>query len=135
MTEQTIQAAAHLGEKAYLTTLSAGAFKLIADEPEEKGGTNLGPTPQTLLCMSLAACTVITLRMYAERKQWQLGEIYCDVQLVTTPEGARFFERKITSALMPDAETIKRLLAVADKCPVHKLLSTSNEIKSIWPVA
>ena len=135
MTDNTIQAAAHIGDKPYMTTLSAGAFSLIADEPEDKGGTNLGPTPQTLLCMSLAACTVITLRMYAERKQWQLGEIFCDVQLVTTPEGTRFFERKITCQHTPDADTINRLLLVADKCPVHKLLSTSNEIKSAWPVA
>ena len=135
MTEPAIQAAAHLGASPYVTSLSAGNFSLLADEPLDKGGTNAGPTPQTLLCMSLAACTIITLRMYAERKQWNLGELHCDVQLITNEDGTRWFNRTISASIHVDTPIIQRLLMVADKCPVHKLLTNQHNIQTTWPVS
>lgn len=135
MTETAIQAAAHLGANPYVTSLTSGNFSLLADEPLDKGGTNAGPTPQTLLCMSLAACTIITLRMYAERKQWHLGELHCDVQLVTNEDGTRWFDRKISASNPVDEATMQRLLIVADKCPVHKLLTNQHNIQTSWPVS
>lgn len=119
----------------YATQLVTAGFQLVADEPLEKGGQNTGPSPDTLLCMSLASCTTITLRMYANRKGWDTGTLHVDVRLITAADGTRSFERTIrcTSALSEEQHT--RLLSVANKCPIHKILSQANTIQTQWPAA
>ena len=80
--------------------------------------------------MALAACTSITLRMYSQRKNWDLGEIAVAVDMQRREDGSAVFERKITFEKKPDAATCERLMIVADKCPVHKTLSHVNTIIS-----
>lgn len=116
----------------YATHLRSGDHTLVADEPVEKGGQNSGPAPDVLLCMSLASCTVITLRMYAARKQWEIGRIDVDVHLITATDGSRYFERTVRCTEPLNEEQHTRLLSVANKCPVHKLLSQANTIHTQW---
>src|SRR5438034_10319808 len=71
----------------YATGVRAGRHKLNADEPASRGGTDAGPSPYELLLAGLGACTAITLRMYADRKGWQLGTIHVDLELHKHGEG------------------------------------------------
>ncbi|GAB2798489.1 putative redox protein [Hymenobacter luteus] len=96
---------------------------LLADEPADRGGQDLGPSPGELLAASLSACTCITLRMYADRNQWPLR----DIEAVVTFERD---ERQVITRLdvvlrlqgeLSD-EQLQRLLRVAHQCPIHKTL-------------
>jgi putative redox protein len=111
------------GEAAkYRVRIAAGKNEVIADEPVEKGGGDTGMSPYQLLLSSLAACTAITVRMYAERKGWDTGEIAVDVAF-ETEKGDTKITRKLTFAkTLGDAEH-ERLIAVANACPVHKVLT------------
>ena len=73
-------AKASIGTTNYAVSIAAGLHRLSADEGAELGGKDVGPSPYDLLCSALAACTAITLRMYAERKQWPLRAVQVDVR-------------------------------------------------------
>ena len=102
---------------------------LIVDEPEEKGGTDLGPAPPELLAASLASCTAITIEMYADRKQWGLGtvEVAVDFEHATT-EDPPTFDVKITLGAELSEENRDRLLVIAGKCPVHLTLKRGDVV-------
>src|SRR3954471_10649312 len=89
---------AHIGKEHYRTDITSGeGNKIIADEPLAHGGGNAGFTPSELMSASLAACTSITLRMYADRKHWPLETV--DVHITferNTGENATAIQRKIT---------------------------------------
>lgn len=104
--------------------------RLIADEPESEGGTDRGPRPTELLAASLASCTAITLLMYAQRKDWDLGELEVDVDYESPEPGASGteIEVRIRTPAKLDDEQRRRLLAVAGKCPVHRTL-TAKEVE------
>jgi putative redox protein len=68
-----------IGITNYVVTITAGHHELNADEGITLGGKDVGPAPYGLLCSALCACTAITLRMYAERKQWSLRGVHVDV--------------------------------------------------------
>lgn len=127
--EDKILVTSHLGNNKYRTVLSNGRTEIIADEPIAKGGSDLGPAPRELLCMSLAACTSITLRMYSDQKKWEIGEIDVDVELEST-ETETIFHRKIRFGSSITEEMKNRLLLVADKCPVHKIFSKGIKINT-----
>ncbi|WP_320671456.1 OsmC family protein [Patulibacter defluvii] len=97
---------------------------ITIDEPVELGGTDAGPTPQELLAASLAACTAITLQMYAERKGWDIGELDVECTYKPAPERGcptRFeLVMHVDDAL--DDEQVERLRVIATKCPVHRVL-------------
>lgn len=99
-----------------------GGHTLVVDEPEDGGGTDTGPRPTQLLAASLASCTAITVEMYAERKGWDVGAIEVDVDVAydgpvpSTYAVALKLPRKLSE------EQRERLLKVAAKCPVHKVL-------------
>lgn len=115
---------------AYATDITVGAHHLLADEPADAGGSDSGPAPKELLLSALGACTAITLRMYAERKQWPLEQV--QVQLSFGDAGSSkdrtVIEReiKLTGAL--DEEQRQRLLQIANACPLHKILTGAVEI-------
>jgi len=114
---------------------------LVADEPLAAGGTDQGPTPFDLLVAALGACTSMTLRMYADRKQWPLeaatvrlkhAKIHAaDCETCETREGMLDrIEREIELEGPLDSDQKQRLLQIADRCPVHKTLTSAVEIKT-----
>jgi putative redox protein len=94
--ERVADATATIGTDRYHVDLQAGQHALAADEPADGGGADTGPSPFGLLLSGLGACTAITLRMYADRKQWPLEGV--DVQLVYTVKdrATRWIDRQIT---------------------------------------
>src|ERR1700745_4007008 len=120
----------------------AGRHRLVADEPEAAGGLDSGPGPYDLLLAALGACTSMTLRLYAERKKLPLARtrvrlrhsrIYAaDCAECETKEGMLDrIERIITLEGELDAEARKRLIEIADKCPVHRTLTSEIDIRTI----
>ncbi|HEY0661897.1 MAG TPA: OsmC family protein [Lysobacter sp.] len=97
----------------------------LADEPSEAGGVDAGPTPEHLLLSSLGACTAITLRMYATRKQWPLTGVQVELQFnpAGKPESGSEIARSVTLQGDLTPEQRERLLQVANACPIHKVLS------------
>ncbi len=121
---------AHIGTDRFKTTLTYDRHTVIADEPESVGGQDLGPTSGTLLKMSLAACTAITLRMYADRKGWDLKEVNIEVDYEKTENGTLFHSHiQLTGNL--DETQIKRLTQIANACPIHKVLTNPIEIQTV----
>lgn len=90
---------------------------LVADEPVEGGG-NTGPAPYELFLSGLGACTAITLRMYAERKAWDIGELKVELTLLKDREGNARIERRLHSSAPLSDEQWQKLLAIAEKTPV-----------------
>lgn len=132
------QVVARLGDSGFTTELMLGRHGLLADESEELGGNDFGPSPYQLLTSSLAACTSMTLQMYARRKKWPLKEVNCHVNyskeyyedcMACENEGAMLdtFDRTIELKGDLTNEQKDRLLEIANKCPVHRTLS--NEIR------
>jgi putative redox protein len=110
------------GETGYAQKVSMGGHVLAVDEPVRRGGTNTGPSPFELLLASLGGCTAITFRMYAERKQWNLGTIQVNLRLLKDGETQRI-ERTIQVSGALDADQQTRLLEIADKTPVTRVLA------------
>lgn len=102
-------------------TLHSGRHRLLADEPLDKGGEDLGLTPRKLLHLALAACTAITLRMYARLKKFPLKDIRVQVQEAKGKDAA--LARLIHLEGELDEEQRQRMLKIANRCPVHKMLT------------
>jgi putative redox protein len=100
---------------------------LYADEPLALLGKNTGPSPTELVLMALGACTAITVRMYAARKEWAIERIA--VRLCWAPEFTAI-EREIEIDGPLDAEQRARLFQIAEKCPVHKVLTGGVAVRS-----
>jgi putative redox protein len=121
-----------IGRDHYRMQLQTPAGHLLtADEPEDLGGTNLGPAPDELLCAALASCATITMRMYADRKQWALDSIDMEVSLERLEDNSTAMVKKVTFHGALSAEEQQRLLQIGDKCPVHKTLSNPIRIQSV----
>lgn len=116
-----------IGKDRYRTELTVSGKTVIADEPEDLGGTNLGPAPGEFLMISLASCTAITLRMYADRKQWPVTQIQVEVAMEKV-EATTVFQREIFLAGELTDEQRERLLQIANACPVHKTLINPIQI-------
>jgi putative redox protein len=116
------------GERGYAQRISTGGHELAADEPVKRGGTDTGPSPFELMLSSLGACTAITLRMYAERKQWDLGTIQVSLRLVKNGEEPMRIERKISVSQQMASEQAAKLLEIADKTPVTRALASGVPI-------
>jgi uncharacterized OsmC-like protein/fermentation-respiration switch protein FrsA (DUF1100 family) len=126
---------------AFRTEILARGHSIIADEPAAVGGENLGPTPYDLLAAALGACTTMTLRMYADRKQWPLEEavvrlqhsrIHAEDEEQIEAGDARLdrLDREVTLIGPLDDQQRARLLEIADRCPVHRTLSAGVRIDS-----
>lgn len=117
------------GENYKVEIKSTSGNVVISDEPEHLGGKDLGFSPDELLAASLGACSTITVKMYAERKNWDVRDIQVQVDLEFLPsENKTVIRRTLTWAGSLDETQIKRLLAVANACPIHKILSNPIEI-------
>jgi putative redox protein len=117
--------------KGYEHELEIREHRLISDEPERRGGTDTGPTPTELLAASLASCTAITIEMYADRKEWELGEVEVEVDFTESKtEMPAGFDVQIRIPAKLDDDQRKRVLRIAGKCPVHKALTAQDvEVK------
>jgi putative redox protein len=114
--------------KGYAHSLTAGHHTLIADEPAEKGGADTGPMPTQLLALSLASCTAITVEMYADRKEWDVGNLTVDVDYEIEPQATTRFDVVIRVPGDLSDEQLARLGEIACKCPVHRVLTGEVEI-------
>jgi len=118
----------------YKTTVRSGDHSFTVDEPEEFGGADAGPSPADFLCMSLASCKAITLRMYANRKGWKLDNINVKVNFVKAdqmPSGMNTFFCTISLSGDLNEEQLKRMLQIANVCPVDRLFIKSNEVVTV----
>lgn len=135
-----VQTVTHTGT-GYTTDIITGNHRLTADEPASVGGNDFGPTPYDLLNTALGACTGMTLRMYADRKKWDLkgvkvhldhNKIYakdcadCETSDGKVDEISRIIELE---GDLDEAQR-KRLMEIADKCPVHRTLHNEVKIRS-----
>lgn len=129
------------GQGRFQQSITVGPHRLIADEPVDVGGLNSGPSPYDLLLAGLGACTAMTLRMYADRKSLALehvsvqlrhGKIHAaDCETCETSKGQiDRIERLITLEGDLDEPTRARLLEIADKCPVHRTLTSEVDIRT-----
>jgi uncharacterized OsmC-like protein/fermentation-respiration switch protein FrsA (DUF1100 family) len=130
------------GQGRFQQEVTVGAHRFLADEPLEVGGLDSGPGPYDLLLAGLGACTAMTLRLYAERKALPLERVTvrlnhsrihaADCADCETKEGMLDrIERAITLRGTLDAEQRRRLLEIADKCPVHRTLTSEIDIRTV----
>ncbi|CAN5650936.1 hypothetical protein BH24ACT20_BH24ACT20_13350 [soil metagenome] len=128
----------------FYTEITAGKHTLVADEPSGVGGTDAGPTPYDYLLGALGSCTAMTLRMYADRKEWPLdsvtvrlshGKIYADDCANCETETGKIdrIEREIELEGDLDDAQREKLLEIADKCPVHRTLTSETIIEDLTP--
>jgi putative redox protein len=124
-----------IGTEKYQCTIEWRNGKFIADEPEKNGGKDTGPDPSTLLLSSLISCTMITLRMYIDRKEWDIPVINIKANLFQTVQDGKtttVIDRDISfpgpSPLDPDKKD--RLLEIAQHCPISKMLEGDIKIRS-----
>ncbi|WPV02308.1 OsmC family protein [Mucilaginibacter sp. cycad4] len=122
-------ATAFIGRTQYQTVVNSGGHGLITDEPLEAEGSDTGMNPFSLLLASLASCTVITLRMYINRKMWPIEEIKADVEMFKTLSATRI-ETKLSFKGEVNNEQRDRLLKIANACPVHKILTGNIAINT-----
>lgn len=129
---------ASTGGGKFEQVLLDGRHRLRADEPATVGGNDIGPGPYELLLMSLGACTSMTLKMYADRKKWPLenvevrlshAKVYAE-DCAECEKGAKLdrIERVVTLFGPLSEEQQARLMEMADKCPVHRTLTSKIEI-------
>jgi putative redox protein len=97
--------------------------QLTADEPEDTGGSDSGPSPQELLAASLASCSAITMEMYASRKGWDIGEVVVEVDYEPSQRGSptKFVMTVRLPKELPEDQR-ERLMTIVAKCPVHRTL-------------
>ncbi len=114
----------------YAQDIAMGHHAMQADEPQRLGGADSGPAPYQILLASLGACTSITLRMYAERKGWELGTVRVGLTLARDEAGAETIAREISVSAPLTDEQRERLLEIAGKTPVTKTLLKGVAIDS-----
>ncbi len=108
-----------------------GGHDLRVDEPADRGGTDTGPRPTQLLGSALAGCIAITMEMYADRKGWDLGAVEVDVEVGYEGPVPSSFEVGVKLPAELDDEQRRRLLVVATRCPVHKVLAGEAHVTVI----
>lgn len=106
-----------------------GGHRLVIDEPEVAGGANEGPSPTRTVAAALAACTAITIEMYAARKGWDVGELEVEVDMEYGQASVpRSFDVVIHVPAALSEEQVERLRVIAGKCPVHRLLAHDRDV-------
>ena len=105
-----------------------GGHELRVDEPTASGGTDTGPSPTRLLGASLASCVAITIEMYAGRKGWDMGAVEVAVEVGYDGPVPTSFEVGLKLSPSLDEDQRRRLLTIATKCPVHKVLAGAAQV-------
>ena len=131
--QNSVKINAVIGRNQYKTVIQTNSHQIIGDEPVINGGTNLGPAPYEYILAGLATCTAATLRMYADRKGWDLEQLEIELSLIVEKEGSNQ-----TTTIFRDLHFIGNLdetqkaalLIIAEKCPVHKMLTNSIVIST-----
>ena len=130
---------ARVGRQGFRTDVETRSHALTADEPLEVGGTDVGPTPYELLLAALGGCTAMTMRMYADRKGWPLESAAVSLRTARSHEkdcqncetedvGLTRIERRIELTGALDDAQRRRLLQVADRCPVKQTLERGIKV-------
>lgn len=136
------QTVVRIGRTKYSTEIVARNHSILADEPKKYGGKDSGLTPYELLMASLGSCTAITLRMYADRKKWDLDEVLVHLEhskqhaedclsCEESPAKIDKFVRTIELVGKLSFDESKRLIQIANRCPVHKTLENKIEIETL----
>lgn len=128
-TRLVAHARAKLAQARYRTDIRAGHHDIVADEGPHEGGADAGPTPFGLVLAGLGACTAITLRMYAERKNWPLTGLSVDLDYYRDDKAFRI-ERVLHIEGALDAEQRARMADIAERTPVTLALKTGNTINT-----
>ncbi len=109
---------------SYITEIKSSKNTIFADEPEDLGGENAGFSPMELMAASLGSCTAITIRMYAERKKWDLQDVKVEVNFERDGETNKStMQRTIHLIGNLDEKQKERLHVIANNCPMHKALT------------
>ena len=122
-----------IGKDHYRTEIKAGNHLIVADEPLDIGGKDLGFNPNELLLASLGACTAMTLRMYADRKEWPVDRISVDLTMDIVKgneQQTTYIKRHIFIEGDVSEEQKQRMLQIADSCPLHRILTNPIVITS-----
>jgi putative redox protein len=113
----------------YQTRVCGPGWNLLADEPHAVGGLGSGPSPHDLVSAGLGACTVMTCRMYAERKGWPLTQTVVEIRRTgRTATQKDHFDRRVRFEGELDDEQRARLFEIADRCPVHRTLTEGSTV-------
>jgi putative redox protein len=139
MTEVVVRSAAGLRQ-----SVEARGHAIVVDEPADVGGGDAGPTPYELLLGALGACTAITMRMYAQRRNWPLESVEVHLQHervhardcadCDNPNASAFLDRITKRVVLQGAlgaDQRARLLEIADRCPVQRTLQSSMRIETL----
>ena len=114
----------------YLHRIRAGHFEVASDEPKALGGQGAAPAPFDYYLAALASCTAITLRMYAEKKGWDLGEFRAELELARADDGTVQIHRVLHSDQALSDEQWQRLLEIVEKTPVTRAMREGAQITS-----
>jgi putative redox protein len=101
---------------------------LVVDETVQDGGDDRGASPTEMLAVALASCTAITVEMYADRKGWELDTLEVEVEIDYEGASPRAFTVTLRCPTTLDQDQLDRLVVIAGKCPVHRLLSHETEV-------
>ena len=125
-------AAEMIADKAFAVSATAGAHAIIVDADKAEGGDGLGPNPTRLVEAALAACTAMTIRMYARRKKWPIDSLRVTVTRPSDQDShlARVLEKSTTVKGDLDDAQMARLHEIGGRCPVHRMLAEGVEIRS-----
>lgn len=120
-------------EAPFTNQVTTAEHQWLADEPEDLGGADKGPAPMEMVLAGLGACTTMTLRMYANHKDWPLEKVAVTLthakKKASDGKSDKFIRHIVIEGELSD-EQRERLLEIANKCPVHKTLSGALEIDS-----
>jgi len=130
--KDTLHANGTLGSENYLMEIKTTNHTVMVDEPESIGGSNQYPNPAQYLLSALASCTAITIKMYADNKKWNVGEINVDVKMKEVISSGKTIKKIVKAVQFENPledDQIERLLAIGSKCPISKLLEKPIEME------
>ena len=130
--KDTLHANGTLGSENYLMEIKTTNHTVMVDEPESIGGSNQYPNPAQYLLSALASCTAITIKMYADNKKLNVGEINVDVKMKEVISSGKAIKKIVKAVQFENPledDQIERLLTIGSKCPISKLLEQPIEME------